>query len=89
MSDPATMPGEEGGEETMLTPVQMIQTIIAALKKEANAPDASARINNIRNLLTLLEVFFEEYSQGTLVPLLKRDLPLDLRSAENWKKPPI
>lgn len=89
MSDQTTMSGEEDGEETLLTPVQMIQAIIAALEKEASAADASTRIANIRNLLTLLKAFFNEYSHGTLAPLLKRDLPLDLRSAENRKKPPF
>jgi len=89
MSDQTTMPGEEDGEETLLTPVQMIQKIITALEKEAFAPDASARTANIRNLLTLLKAFFNEYSRGTLAPLLKRDLPLDLRAAENRKKPPF
>lgn len=90
MSDQTTMPsGEEDGEETLLTPEQMIQTIIAALEKEASAPNASARIANIRNLLTLLKAFFNEYSRGTLAPLLKRDLPLDLRPAEDRKKPPF
>jgi hypothetical protein len=89
MSDQTTIPGEEEEEETLLTPVQLIQTVIAALEKEATAPDASARINNIRNLLTLLKVFFNEYSRGTLAPLMKHDLPPDLRSAESRKKPPF
>lgn len=89
MTNPATTPGEDAGEETILTPEQIIQTTIAALEKEASGADASARIDNIRNLLTLLKAFFEEYSQGCLAPLLKRDLPLDLQSAESWKKPPF
>jgi hypothetical protein len=88
MTNPTTTPGEDDGEETILTPEQIIQTTIAALA-EASGADASARINTIRNLLTLLKAFFEEYSRGTLAPLLKRDLPLDLQSAESWKKSPF
>ena len=88
MSDQTTIPGEEE-EETLLTPVQLIQTIIAALEKEATAPDAPARINNIRNLLTLLKAFFNKYSRGTLAPLMRLDLPPDLQFAESRKKPPF
>jgi hypothetical protein len=72
--------GDREAEDTVLTPEQMINTLIAALENEANAQDAPARINNIQNLIKILKVFFNLYSQGNLTPLLERDLPLDMRS---------
>jgi hypothetical protein len=81
MSNAANKPGDNDTEGTVLTPEQIINLIIAILEKEATAQDAPARLNTIRNLLTLLKVFFHEYSRGTLLPLLERDLPPDMRSA--------
>jgi hypothetical protein len=67
MSNPADQPGDNDTEGTVLTPEQIINLIIAILEKEATAQDAPARLNTIRNLLTLLKVFFNEYSRGALL----------------------